>query len=59
MEKGVFQASKKDGSIYYRASFTFQNKHISLGSFPSQALAHIAYNEAVALSRDNLSLIHI
>lgn len=53
MEKGVFQALKKDGSIYYRASFTFQNKHISLGSFPSQALAHIAYNEAVSLSHNS------
>lgn len=52
MEKGVFQASKKDGSIYYRASFTFQNKHISLGSFDSEETAHRAYLEAISISGD-------
>ena len=50
MEKGVFQAAKKDGSIYYRASFTFQNKHISLGSYSTQEMAHNAYKEALFIS---------
>lgn len=29
---GVYEARKKSGEIYYRASFTYKNKHISLGS---------------------------
>ena len=43
MKKGVFAAVKKDGSVYYRASITFRCKHISLGSFTSEAEAHGAY----------------
>ena len=46
---GVFEAKKKDGSIYYRASITFRSKHISLGSFPTESLAAKAYQEAKAL----------
>lgn len=52
MEKGVYQASRKDGGIYYRSSFTFRNKHISLGSFSSEETAHSAYAEAVSISSD-------
>lgn len=40
---GVFTAKKKDGSIYYRSSFTYKNKHISLGSFEDAVSAHRAY----------------
>ncbi len=40
---GVFPATKKDGTAYYRASVTFHSKHISLGSFPDEATAHAAY----------------
>ena len=43
---GVFQAQKKDGTVYYRSSFTYKTKHISLGSFNSAAEAHEAYLEA-------------
>lgn len=43
---GTFTARKKDGSIYYRSSFTYKNKHISLGSFDERELAHRAYLEA-------------
>ena len=46
---GVFQAQKKDGSIYYRASITFRSKHISLGSFATEVLANQAYLEAKEL----------
>lgn len=53
MKKGVFAATKKDGSVYYRASFTFQNKHISLGSFATEEAAGEAYEEALALSTDS------
>lgn len=47
--KGVFPAKKKDGSIYYRASVTHHQKHISLGSFETEQSAGDAYCEARAL----------
>lgn len=46
MLKGVFPATKKDGTIYYRTSINYSGKHISLGSFASQEMAHLAYKEA-------------
>ncbi|MGN0156988.1 MAG: hypothetical protein ACI39N_07045 [Lachnospiraceae bacterium] len=46
---GTFLAKKKDGTIYYRSSFTYRNKHISLGSFSTALLAHTAYKEALRL----------
>lgn len=46
---GVFQAKKKNGTIYYRSSITFHSKHISLGSFPDEHSAHSAYLEAKTL----------
>lgn len=30
---GVYTAKRKDGSTYFRASLTYRNKHISLGSY--------------------------
>lgn len=49
MLPGTFQAKKKDGTIYYRSSITHKEKHISLGSFPSEADAHAAYLAARTL----------
>ena len=43
---GVYKAKKKDGTIYFRSSITFRNKHISLGSFPTETEAHKAYIDA-------------
>ena len=43
---GSFQAMKKDGTIYYRSSITYKNKHISLGSFPTEEESHAAYIQA-------------
>lgn len=43
---GTFQEQMKNGKIYYRASATYQNKHISLGSFDTEGEAHQAYLEA-------------
>lgn len=43
---GVYTAKKKDGTLYYRSSITYKNKHISLGSFPTEDAAHNAYLEA-------------
>lgn len=47
---GAFKAQKKDGTIYYRSSFTYKNKHISLGSFPTEVEANLAYTEALAIT---------
>lgn len=49
MQKGVFEAKKKDGTIYYRASITYRKKHISLGGFDTEQSAALAYEEAFRL----------
>lgn len=46
MLPGVFQAARKDGTRYYRSSITYQNTHISLGSYETEPDAHRAYCEA-------------
>ena len=46
MLPGVYQAQKKDKTIYYRASITYRNKHISLGSFDNEDSANRAYHTA-------------
>lgn len=46
---GVFKATKKNGEPYYRASITYKQKHISIGSFPSPEAANEAYQEAAHL----------
>ncbi len=55
---GVYTAKKKDGTIYYRSSFTYKNKHISLGSFLSPDDAGHAYMEAVRLISDHSVFIY-
>lgn len=52
MQSGVFQAQKKDGSIYYRSSITYHSKHISLGGYSNEAAAHQAYQTASNLLAD-------
>lgn len=52
---GVYTNQKKDGTTSYRASITYKNKHISLGSFPSEEDAHKAYLEA----QDLLHMEHL
>lgn len=51
---GVFRAKKKDGSLYYRASVTYRNKHISLGSFAGEETAHQAYQEAGEIIKNSV-----
>lgn len=46
---GIFIATKKDGTEYYRASVTYRGKHISLGSYSSAALGTAAYEAALAI----------
>ena len=43
MKPGVYIATHKDGSTYYRSSITYRNKHISLGSYGSEDAASEAY----------------
>jgi hypothetical protein len=40
---GVYSAVKTNGENYYRASLTYQGKHISLGSYHSESDANQAY----------------
>lgn len=54
--KGVFEARKKNGDIYYRSSFTYKNKHISLGSFDDAASAHRAYECALSLIQSDAGI---
>ena len=56
MKPGVYKTTKKDGTIYYRSSITYKNKHISLGSFGSEEEAHQTYSEASALLTSSLTL---
>ena len=43
MATGVYKTTKKDGSVYYRVSITYKNKHISIGSYDDEFLASAAY----------------
>ena len=56
MKPGVYLAKKKDGTIYYRSSITYKNKHISLGSFDTEESAHQTYNEASMLISSSLTI---
>lgn len=47
--EGVYQATKKNGEIYYRSSITYRRRHISLGSYRDALLAHLAYRTATRL----------
>lgn len=49
---GVSEATKKNGTKYYRSSITYRQKHISLGSYNSAEAAHNAYLEASMLLND-------
>lgn len=56
LDKGVFEARKKNGEVYYRSSFTYKNKHISLGSFETKADAHKAYECAISLTMSDAGI---
>lgn len=59
MLPGVFYAVKKDGTPYFRSNITYQDKHISLGSYKTEQLAHEAYLEAShIISNHTISLEH-
>jgi hypothetical protein len=54
--QGVYQAKKKDGTIYYRSSLTYKSKHISLGSFPTDTDAHNCYLEGLLILNGTTSV---
>lgn len=49
MAQGIFEAKKKNGSVYYRASIHRLGKKISLGSFDEKTDAMRAYKEAALI----------
>lgn len=53
MNVGVYKSKLKNGTEYYRASFTYKNRHISLGSFNNEVSANLAYREAKKLISGN------
>lgn len=50
---GVYVITQKNGRKSYRASITYRNKHISLGSYLSSEKAHQAYLAARNLLEDS------
>ena len=50
---GVYTAKRKDGTTYFRASLTYRNKHISLGSYDQEQEAHETYLCGLQLLRDS------
>ena len=58
MLPGVYSATKKDGTIFYRSSITFKNKHISLGSYSTEEQAHTAYLVACDIVFNKQHSIH-
>lgn len=59
MAKGVYKTNKKDGSVYYRVSITYKNKHISIGSYDDENTASQVYCTAcdILLSLTYIMLI--
>lgn len=57
MATGVYQARKKDGSIYYRANIHYKAKHISLGSFSSFDAANAVFVQAKELLADTAAML--
>lgn len=53
MLPGVTKSKKKDGTIYFRSSFSINSKHISLGSYSTEEAAHQAYTEALDIMKNN------
>lgn len=51
MGTGVYTATKKDGTIYYRSSITYKSKHISLGSATTYEKANAKYELATSILR--------
>lgn len=53
---GIYEATKKDGTRYFRSSITYRHKHISLGSYATMEEANAAYLEAGEILQNPLAL---
>ncbi|MCR5777941.1 MAG: hypothetical protein K6G84_11080 [Lachnospiraceae bacterium] len=53
---GAYKTVKLDGSTYFRASITHKNKHISLGSSPSESAASSMYIAASEVLKGRLGI---
>jgi hypothetical protein len=53
MLPGVYQSTKTNGDSYYRASITYQGKHISLGSYCTENDANKAYQLALEITGEH------
>lgn len=51
--KGVYPATRKDNTKYYRGSITYRGRHISLGSYDTEIACHRAYIEAGSILEDS------
>lgn len=56
MSDGVYSTKLKNGNPSYRSSFTFKNRHISLGSFDCFEKANTVYMEARRISTESISI---
>lgn len=54
---GAHRATKKDGTLYYRASITYKNKHISLGSYETSEEAHACYLVARSITTSDIGVM--
>lgn len=50
--RGIYETKKPDGTVYYRASVTYKNKHISLGSSDDIETASLMYARAKRVLHD-------
>ena len=57
MATGIYQARKKDGTLYYRANIHYKGKHISLGSYPTPEEAGAVHAQARAMLADEQSTL--
>lgn len=56
--QGVYLSKRTNGTIYYRSSITYKNKHISLGSYNTEKEAHQAYLDAKKVIDNNFYTIN-
>ena len=54
--KGVYITKTSAGKILYRASVTRCGRHISLGSYPSEKSANLAYQDAISILENTSEL---
>ena len=54
--EGVYQTTRKNGEVYYRSSLTYRRKHISLGSYHNELLAHLAYRTGARILDENSTI---